>query len=134
MSRLHGRNGRVYLAATNGGNAAPVVSLSSWSIDFSVDQADATAFGDTNKQYVAGLPDASGAFSGFYDDAGQSLVAAARDGLSRKMYLYPSTSDNTKYWYGSVLVDASFEGAVDKAISASAKWKAAGDITPIGIT
>lgn len=124
----------MYLAATTGGTAAPVASLNSWSIDFSVDQADATAFGDTNKQYVGGLPDASGAFSGFYDDGGQNILTAARDGLSRKMYLYPSTSDTTKYWYGSVLVDVSYEGAVDKVVSASAKWKAAGDITPIGIS
>lgn len=134
MSRLHGRNGRVYLSATTGGTAVPVVSLNSWSNDFAVDQADATCFGDTTKVYLAGLPDASGSFSGLYDDAGQGLLAGAQDGLSRKMYLYPTTSDATKYWYGTVFVDASFEGAVDKAISVSAKWKAASPITAVGIT
>lgn len=134
MSRIHGRNGRVYMAATNGGTAVPVASLSSWSIDFSVDQVDVTAFGDANKTYVGGLPDASGAFSGFYDDAGQGVLAAALDGLPRKMYLYPSNSDTSKYWYGTALVDSSYEGAVDKAAGLSCKWKAAGPITAVGIT
>lgn len=128
MARKHGRNGRVYMSATTGGTAVPVVSLNSWSTDFSVDQVDATCFGDTNKIYLAGLPDASGAFSGLYDDAGQNILAGAQDGLSRKMYIYPDTNDTTKYWYGTAFVDASFEGAVDKAITVSAKWKAAGTI------
>lgn len=134
MARLHGRQGRVYLSATTGGAAAPTVSLNSWSIDFSVDQVDATCFGDANKVYLAGLPDASGSFAGLYDDAGQGILAAAQDGLSRKMYMYPTTNDATKYWYGTVFVDVSYEGAVDKAISASGKWKAAGVIAAQGIT
>lgn len=124
----------MYVAATTGGAAVPVASLSSWSIDFSVDQVDVTAFGDTNKTYVGGLPDASGAFGGFYDDGGQGVLAGALDGQSRKMYLYPTTSDATKYWYGTILVDSSYEGSVDKAASLSCKWKAAGPITAVGIT
>lgn len=133
MARLHGRQGRVYISATTGGAAVPAVSLNSWSIDFSVDQVDATCFGDTNKQYLAGLPDASGAFSGLYDDAGQNILAGAQDGLSRKLYIYPTTNDATKYWYGTGFIDASFEGAVDKAITVSSKWKAAGTISAVGI-
>lgn len=134
MARSHGRNGRVYLSATTGGTAVPVASLSSWSMDWSVDQVDATCFGDTSKTYLAGLPDASGAFSGLFDTAGQALLSGAQDGLSRSLYIYPSTTDTTRYFYGSVFVDASFEGAVDKAISISAKFKAASAMGSQGIT
>lgn len=134
MSKYHGRNGRVYLAATTSGAAVPVPSLSSWSISYSVDQVDATVFGDSTKTYLAGLPDASGSFSGFYDDTGQGLLAGALDGLSRRLYVYPTTSDTTKYFYGTVFVDADFDSDVSKAVGVSAKWKAASSVTAVGIS
>ena len=89
--------------------AVPIASLTQWSIDFSTDKVDATAFGDTNKQYLAGLPDSSGTFSGFYDDAERSAYAAAIDNTAnnaRRFYLYPDTNSTTKYWFGLGLFDA----------------------------
>ena len=59
MARLHGRNGRVYLALASGGTAEPLAFQAKWSMNFSTDKAEVTALGDTNKVYVAGLPDAS---------------------------------------------------------------------------
>ena len=67
MARQHGRRGRLYVGiASDSAAAEPVAYLSKWSIGFSTDNVDVTANGDTNKVYVAGLPDASGSFSGFY--------------------------------------------------------------------
>lgn len=133
-TRKAGRNGRVYLSTTNGGVAVPVGSLNAWSIDFSVDKIDVTCFGDSNKVSVAGLPDASGSFGGVFDTAGQAILSGARDGQSRNWYLYPFTTDPTVYFYGEILVDASFETSVSKEISLTSKWSAAGPITPVGIT
>ena len=130
MARKHGRNGRLYAAIASGGTAQPIAFLSQWSIDFTVDNADVTALGDTNKVYVAGLPDSSGSFSGFFDSAGSDMYTAATDGLARAFYLYPDTADAT-YWYGTALFDFSVSGAVDGAITVSGDWNAASAVTKV---
>ena len=139
MARKHGRTGRLYADFTaNGGAAAtPIASLRQWSIDFTTDKVDATAFGDTNKQYLAGLPDSSGTFAGLYDDATASAYAAAIDNganNARRFYLYPDTNDTTKYWFGLGLFDASYSAAVDGAIELSGNWAASSNIIGVGIS
>lgn len=132
MSRIHGRNGRVYMNLTSGGTAEPIAFLNSWSITFAVDKPEVTAFGDPNKVYVAGLPDASGEFSGFYDDATVQTYTAASDGIARKFYLYPSTLTNTQYWFGTILPDFSVNAAVDGPAAISSSWNAASAIIKQG--
>lgn len=132
MARIHGRNGRVYMNLASGGTPEPVAFLNSWSINAQTDKADVTAFGDPNKVYVAGLPDSSGDFSGFYDDASAQTYTAATDGVARKFYLYPSTSNNGQYWFGTILPDFSVNGAVGGAVEIKASWNAASAIQKIG--
>ena len=132
MARIHGRRGRVYLAVTSGGTAEPIPFLNSWSMNAQAEKADVTAFGDNNKVYVAGLPDASGEFSGFYDDATAQTYTAAVDGLPRKFYLYPSTLLNTQYWFGEILPDFSVNGAVGGAVEVSSSWNASSAILKQG--
>lgn len=129
MSRIHGRHGRVYLQiASTDTQAQPLPFTVRWSINYVTDKADVTAQGDNNKTYVAGIPDASGEFSGWYDDSTAQTYKAARDGIARKFYLYPDTRDTTKYHYGTILPDFSSSGAVDGAVEMSASWNAASDI------
>lgn len=130
--RIHGRNGIIYLNLASGGTPEPIAFLNSWSIKMATDTAEVTAFTDTNKTYIAGLPDASGDFSGYYDDASVQTYTAASDGISRKMYLYPSTLKTTQYFYGSVIADFSADAKVDGAVTMSASWKAAGNIVKQG--
>lgn len=133
MSRIHGRRGRIYLGlASDTATAEPLPFFASWSINFSTDKVDVTAFGDNNKVYVAGLPDASGQFAGFYDDATVQTYTAATDGLARKFYLYPSTLTNTQYFWGTILPDFSVDGAVADAVKVSASWNAASAIVKQG--
>lgn len=132
MARIHGRNGRVYLALASGGTAEPVAYLNSYTINFATEKADVTAFGDANRSYVAGLPDASGDFSGFYDDATVQTYTAALDGLPRKFYLYPSTNTNTQYFFGEILPDFNVNATVSGAVEISASWNASGPITKQG--
>lgn len=132
MARIHGRNGRVYMSLTSGGTAEPVAFLNAWTINFTTDKADVTAFGDGNKVYVAGLPDAQGTFAGWYDDATVQTYTAATDGIARKFYLYPSTSTNTQYWYGTVLPDFSVDGGVGDAVKIASTWNAASAIQKAG--
>jgi hypothetical protein len=130
MARKHGRNGRLYVSITSAGAAEPVAFLNSWDISFGVDNVDVTAFGDTNHVYVAGLPDASGSFSGFYDSTSAQLYTAATDGVARKFYLYPDTAAAT-YWYGEALFDFSVSSSVDGAVTVSGDWNAASSILKV---
>lgn len=136
MARSHGRNGAVYLGLTNGAAASPVTFQASWTINMTVAKQDVTAFGDSNIIYVAGLPDASGDFAGFWDDATSQTYLAATDGLARNMYLYPNiTSDPNIYFFGTVLPDFSMDGAVGGAVNMKATWNASSKIqryTPFG--
>ena len=130
MARRHGRNGRIYLGIlTTGASAEPLPFYAKYSISFSTDKDEVTAFGDTNKVYVAGLPDASGDFSGYWDDSTSQSFAAAVDGQPRKFYLYPDTVNAPSvYWYGTVLPDFGITGAVDAADEVTASWNAASAI------
>lgn len=132
MARIHGRNGRVYMGLASGGTAEPVAFLSSWSISFATDKVDVTAFGDANKVYVAGLPDASGDFAGFYDDTTVQTFTAAGDGIARKFYLYSSTSNNAQYFFGTILPDFKVDANVTGAASITSSWNAASTISKVG--
>ena len=133
MARIHGRNGRIYMGIASGtAVATPLPFMASWSIKFETDKEEVTALGDSNKVYVAGLPDASGEFSGFYDDQTHQTFDAAADGVARNFYLYPDTGSTGKYFYGTIFPDFSLNGAVGGAVEVSASWNAAGPITRIG--
>ena len=136
MVRHHGRNGSVYMSVTNGAAASPVAFQASWSINMVTNKQDVTAFGDSNLVYVAGLPDSSGDFSGFWDDATSQTYIAATDGLPRNLYLYPDiTNQPSVYWFGTCLPDASFDGAIGGAVNFKSTWNAASKVqryTPWG--
>lgn len=120
------------MSLTSGGTAEPVAFLNSWSISFSSDKEEVTAFGDANKVYVAGLPDASGDFSGFYDDATVQTFTAASDGVARKFYLYPSTTNTGQYFWGTVFPDFSVNASVGGAAEISSSWNAASTVAKVG--
>lgn len=131
MARRSGKNGRLYLAIASGGTAEPLPFVARWSIEGDTDRTEVTAMGDTNKVYVAGLPDASGTVSGFFDDATQQTWTAAQDGEARKFYLYANTGDTGDYWFGTAFWDFSAEGDVGGAINWSSTWSAASPIVRV---
>lgn len=133
MSRIAGRNGRIYMGiASSTAVAEPIAFLANWTLDFSTDDIEVTAFGDTNKVYVAGLPDVSGTFSGFYDDATVQMYTAASDGQARRFYLYPSNANTGQFWWGTATFDFSVDGAVDDAVKVSGNFKAASAVAKTG--
>lgn len=128
-SPIHGRSGRLYVGlASSTAAAEPVTNLNSWSIEFTVDQVETTVFGDANRTYVSGLPDAGGQFSGYYDTASAQLFTAAVDGAARRFYLYPTTSDTGEYFWGTGLFDFSVTGGIGDAVAISGNFKAASAI------
>lgn len=126
MSRYHGSRGVVYLSITGTGAAIPTISLSKWSLDRATDKVDVTAFGDTNKQYVQGLPDIKGTLSGYFDSADDALFDGADSSDGVKLYLYPSSLSSTIYHYGPAWLDASIDVDAKGAVTVTGSFVAAG--------
>lgn len=126
MARYHGSKGVVYIATTGTGTAVVAVSLSQWSLDRATSKADVTAFGDTNLQYVQGLPDIKGTLAGWFDDTNDSLFDGADSADGIKLYLYPSSLVTTNYHYGPAWLDASIEVDAGGAIGIKGSFVAAG--------
>lgn len=125
MAKYPGRNGVVYLSSTGAGTASTVIGLTEWSINSATDKIEVTAFGDSNKTYVQGLKDLSGTFSGFWDDTETKPFAASDSSTAVKMYLYPSSSITTSYFYGTAWLDASINVGVNGAVAISGSFAAA---------
>lgn len=132
MARIAGRSGAIYMGLTSAGTAEPVAFLNNWSLNFATDKIEVTAFGDTSKQYVSGLPDCQGTYSGFYDTATVQMYTAATDGVARKFYLYPTTATSGQYWYGTGIFDINIDAAVDGAVQISGSFASATTTTKIG--
>jgi hypothetical protein len=132
MARLAGRSGRLYMNLTSGGTAEPVTFLNNWSLNFATQKIDVTAFGDTSMIYVSGLPDAQGTYAGFYDDATVQMYTAATDGVARRFYLYPSTSNNGQYWFGTGIFDTNIDASVDGPVAISGSFAAASVTAKVG--
>jgi hypothetical protein len=129
VSRHHGRNGAIYIGVTNGAAASSCATQAAWTLNKVVDKVDVTSFGDGNKVYVAGLPDASGDFSGFWDDSTAQTYTATTDGLPRNMYLYPDIQNAPNaYFFGTVLPDFSIDGGIAAAVTFKSTWNAASRI------
>src|SRR5215831_2128718 len=132
MARLAGRNGRLYAGIGSAGTAEPIAYLSKWSLKFTTDKYDVTAFGATTKVYVAGLPDCPGDYSGFYDNATAQLYTAATDGVARKFYLYPDNTNTAQYWFGTAIFDFSVDGDLGSSVNVSGSFAAASAVSKIG--
>lgn len=126
MARYGGRNGLVYMGSTGTGVATSVIGLTQWSIDMSQDMIEVTGFGDSNKQYVPGLRDAKGSFSGTWDDTETKIYAAANSADGTKIYLYPSSSKLASYFYGPAWVTFSMSVDSGGKVSVSGNWSANG--------
>ncbi|MDQ2873981.1 MAG: hypothetical protein M3Y33_03855 [Actinomycetota bacterium] len=133
MSRLHGRNGIVYLGVLNGAAASPLSFQSDYSMNFVVAKVDVTAMGDPNLIYAPGLPDASGDFTGWYDDATSQTYIAAADGLARNFYLYPTKLNPLQYFFGQIFPDFATAGGVAAGVTAKSTWNAASAIQRYGV-
>ncbi len=126
MAVYHGRKGVVYMSTTGSGSASSVVSMANWTLSRATDYAETTAFGDSNKTWVQGLPDISGTVSGFFNEASTTLYTGSTSSDGVKMYLYPSSDITGKYFYGPAWVDYSITTDNKDAVKISASYKANG--------
>lgn len=135
MTRFSGKNGVIYLGQAGWSPqtgqppaASPIAFITDWAINRVTNPIDVTAMGDGNKVYAGGLPDSTGNFNGWYDDATPQTYAASTDGLPRSFYLYESTLTAVNYWFGVILPDMAIAGAVAAGVSLKSNWSAAGPV------
>lgn len=127
MAHYHGRRGLVYIT-TIGAAQNNMLHLDSWTLDMPVDFAEITAFGDSNKQYVGGIPDCKGSLSGSWDDTDDDMFDVMWSSPAGVvMTLYPSTLVPTKYWYGHAWTDFSIDCSVADAVKVSMNFAAKDD-------
>lgn len=126
-SPISGRNGRLYVDVSSAANGAavPISNLNSFSINQTADRTEVTSFGDSTKVFVAGLKDAQGDFSGYWDADG-TLTRYVADSNPRKFYLYPQSgaAHVGTYWYGTATFDLTTTQTVGGAVESSGSWAA----------
>ena len=130
MARRHGSKGEVLMDPTGGAAPVIVAALNSWTLDLKRDRADATCFGDTNKQYVQGLPDIKGDITGIWDEAvSQVLFDQALGEVAAMLKLIPSSVAPTYFFTGLAYIDAAIEVKHDGAITIKGSFAGAGPWT-----
>jgi len=128
--RLHGKNGQVQMDPAGGSTLVTVGDMNQWSLDMSTDRAEVTAFGDTNKRRVSGLPDFQGSLAAWWNAVATSspaYFAAVLAGTPVTLRLVPNTADPTVYFQGLANVDGGIDVSATGAISSKGKWDAAGN-------
>jgi hypothetical protein len=131
MARRHGKQGEVLMDPTGAEPGTPVLiaSIRNFTLDASSENVPVTAFGDTNIQYVKGLPSYQGELGGWFEAAETALFDAAFAGTPVTLKLVPSTLDATFFFSGKAYVDTGIECPSDGAVSVTGSWVAAGNWT-----
>lgn len=127
--RKHGSQGQIKLdpAATT---PVLVADLNNWTLDMARDQVDVTAYGDTNKQYVLGLPDVKGTYGGWWTTVSSPPLFEIATGVAPCLLnLVPSADEPTFFFEGQAYLDASIACPVGGAVSISGNFVAAGPWT-----
>jgi hypothetical protein len=128
-TRLHGKNGAIYINGPKG-TGTKVTVKTEWTLNLNRDFVDATAFGDLNKVYLVGLKDISGTYNGNLDVSGDYGVNAA-DLDAVPIYLYGDDRDSSELLiaYGPGFLDASITASNTDAIKTTGNFRASGNWT-----
>lgn len=128
--RKHGSTGQVKMDPTGGATTVVVADMKAWSLDMARDQADVTAFNDTVKQYVLGLPDCKGTYEAWWTTTSSpALFDVAQGSTPVTLDLVPSVTEPTFFFTGLAYLDASIDVGMDGGISISGNFVAAGPWT-----
>lgn len=130
-TKLHGKNGAIYLGNSAAGGGIKTTNKTEWSLSLSRDYVDATTFGNTNKTYLVGLKDIQGTYAGLLDVSGDLLVNTTNSDTVQ-LYLYADdnpagTTSVILVAYGPSLMDASITAANTDAIKVTGNFRASGN-------
>jgi hypothetical protein len=128
-SKLHGKNGAIYLGGAKGSGGVKVTNKTEWSIDLSRDYVDATVFGETNKTYLAGLRNFAGNYAGLLDTDGDDMLdATALD--AQLIYLYADDGASPiLVAHGSGFIDGTVSASNTDAVRIAGQFRAQGNWT-----
>lgn len=128
--RLHGKFGQISMDAAGGSAYVVLADMNAWTLDLATDRVEVTAFGDTNKRRVSGLPDFSGTIGAWWNAAtSPTYIAAILAGTPVGLKLVQNTLDPTVFFSGLANVDGSVSVSATGAISMTGKWDAASNWT-----
>ena len=119
-TRISGANAAIYIGGTK------IAAKAQWTLNRARDTIEVTSFGDTNKVYVAGLPDVSGSFAGFLDTSGDILLTNAANATPVLIALW-ATDTSVEVAHGSGYVDATVTAGVSDAIRITGNFRASGN-------
>ena len=123
---IHGINGLIYVSG------AVLAGANAWSIDSTIDAAEAPEFGDTWKKHVAGLLTWSGSLSAWEQTDSKALFTAATAGKSVALLIYPKRSDMADYYSGNAIFAANSAGDSSSPVSKNATFTGDGALTVTG--
>lgn len=125
---VHGINGLIYVSGTE------LVGANSWSIDATMEAAEAPEFGDTWKKHTAGLLTWTGTLNA-WDQGDESLLFdAATAGASVAILIYPDRNDLNDYYNGNAIFGASSAGDSASTVAKNATFTGDGALTITGFT
>jgi hypothetical protein len=129
-TKIHGKGGAIYIGGAKGSGGIRIATKSEWTLQRNRDYVDATVFGDSNKTYLAGLPNVQGTFGGLLDTSGDLLLNAATSD-SQNLYLYASDAtlagtSEVLVAHGPALIDASINVSVADAARITGEFRANG--------
>lgn len=129
MARIHGKNGQVQIDApptTSPPTLVTLADINEWSLNMSKDRVDVSAFGDTNKQKVLGLPDFSGTLGGWWNSlTTPTLFDVVLGNDPAYLRLIPTSAEPTFYFQGQAYLDGSISVPSNGAASVGATFDAA---------
>lgn len=122
-AKLHGKNGAIYLGGDKS-SGTKVAAKTEWTLARNRDYVDATAFGDTNKTYLTGLPNVQGTYAGFLDTSGDLLFSAATS-EALAIYLYADDGGTpVLVAHGSGFLDANVTANNADAVRITGEFRA----------
>lgn len=125
-TKLHGKNAAIYLGGAKGSGGAKVASKTDWTLRRNRDYVDATTFGDTNRTYLAGLPNVEGTFAGLMDVSGDLALNAATSDATQ-IYLYADDGASPVLLAnGPGFIDGNITASVTDAIRYTGDFRASG--------
>jgi hypothetical protein len=128
-TKLHGKDGAIYIGGAKG-VGVKVANRTEWTFQRNRDYVDATTFGNTNKTYLAGLPNLQGTYAGLLDTSGDLMFTYASSG-AQLIYLYASTDVNggtdVLVAHGSGFLDATVNCTNTDAVKITGEFRAAGN-------
>jgi hypothetical protein len=132
-TRMSGINGAIAIGGALPSPGVLVAAKTQWTYSNQRDFFDGSAFGDTNKQWYAGLQDSQGTYTGLLDMSGDLLFNAA-GAASQLLYLYGDSNMGGssvglyEVAHGSGFLDATVDCSlndmikINGAFRASANW------------